>query len=186
MSTPRNIAVLVGSLRKDSFNRRIAKNIVEVAPASVRCSFLEIGELPHYNQDLETASPPASWTQFREAIKASDGVIFVTPEYNRSIPGTLKNAVDVGSRPSGHSAWRGKPAAVVSVTQGALGGLAGGVALKQALSPLAMPLLPAPEIYIGGVASLYDGEGKLNEKTRELLQKFMESFAQWVERNGTT
>lgn len=183
MSTPFSIAVVVGSLRKESFNRRIAHAMIEVAPSQLKCAWLEIGDLPHYNQDLETASPPAPWTAFRDAIRASDGVLFVTPEYNRSVPGTLKNAIDVGSRPPGQSAWRGKPAAVASVTQGPLGALAGNLDLRQALVPLAMPVLPAPEIYIGGVAALFDAEGKLNEKTRELLQKFMAAFASWVERN---
>jgi len=183
MSTSRNIAVIVGSLRKDSFNRKIARAMMEEAPAHLRCSFLEIGELPLYNQDLETSEPPAAWVAFRDAIKASDGILFVSPEYNRSIPGTLKNAIDVGSRPSGQSSWRGKPAAVGGVTQGPLGALAGVLAVKQSLVPLAMPVLPAPEIYIAQVASLYDAEGKLNEKTRELLRKFMAAFADFVERN---
>lgn len=183
MSSSLTIAVIVGSLRKESFNRRIAHAMLEVAPSHLACAFVDIGELPHYNQDLDTAAPPPAWTAFRSAIKASDGVLFVTPEYNRSIPGALKNAIDVGSRPPGHSCWRGKPAAVASVTQGPLGGLAGNLALRQALAPLAMPVLPTPEIYIAQVATLFDAEGRLHEKTRELLHKFMASFAGWVERN---
>jgi chromate reductase len=143
MSQPRDIAVIVGSLRKESFNRRIAQVMMDVAPSHLTCSFLEIGGLPHYNQDLETASPPAEWTAFRDGIRASQGVLFVMPEYNRSVPGTLKNAVDVGSRPPGHSVWRGKPAAVASVTQGPLGGLAGNLAMRQTLIPLSVPMLPA-------------------------------------------
>lgn len=183
MSSPRHVLFVVGSLRADSFNRRIARAMIDVAPGHLQCSFLEIGDLPLYNQDLETATPPPAWAKLRERVKACDGVVFVTPEYNRSVPGVLKNALDIGSRPSGHNAWRGKPAAVASVTQGALGGLAGNLGLRQVLVPLAMPVLPSPEIYIAQVASLFDAEGKLADKTRELLHKFMESFAVWVERN---
>ncbi len=184
MSTSRSIAVIVGSLRKDSFNRRIAKAMMEVAPAHLHCAFLEIGELPLYNQDLETAQPPAAWSAFREAIKGSDGILIVSPEYNRSLPGALKNAIDVGSRPTGHSVWRGKPVAVAGATQGPLGALAGVLAIRQALVALSVPLLPGPELYIGQVATLFDAEGKLNEKTREFLHKAMESFATWVDRNA--
>lgn len=184
MASTRTVAVIVGSLRKESFNRKIAKVMIDVAPANLRCAFLEIGELPLYNQDLETASPPAPWTSFRDKVKASDGILIVSPEYNRSIPGALKNAIDVGSRPVGHSAWKGKPMAVAGVTMGPLGAMAGVLAIRQAFTALAVPLLPAPELYIANAGTLFE-EGKVNEKTHEFLHKAMESFAAWIERNAS-
>src|SRR5262245_33249892 len=121
MAQSRNIAVLVGSLRGGSFSRRAARALINLAPDSLELEFVEIGGLPHYNQDLDPDHAPAEWREFRERVRAADGVLFVTPEYNRSIPGVLKNAIDVGSRPYGSSAWSKKPGAVVSVTPGALG-----------------------------------------------------------------
>src|SRR5438093_8114006 len=118
MSTIRSVAVLVGSLRKASFNRKMAHALMDLAPPSLAMSIVEIGDLPLYNQDLETESPPAPWQAFRNAIRAADAALFVTPEYNRSTPGVLKNAIDVGSRPLVHNAWNGKPGAVISVTYG--------------------------------------------------------------------
>ena len=121
MSKPRTVAVIVGSLRKEAFSRKLAKAIAAVAPANLTFDFVDIGQLQHFNQDLE-ATPTAEWTAFRERVKAADAVLFVTPEYNRGLPGVLKNAIDVGSRPYGSSVWNGKPAAVVSNSPGAIGG----------------------------------------------------------------
>ena len=121
MAAPRNVAVLVGSLRKESLNRKMANALIRLAPAELSLRIVEIGALPLYNADHE-ADPPPAVTEFKEAIAKSDAVLFVTPEYNRSMPGVLKNAIDVGSRPSGKSAWMGKPAAIVSVSPGAIGG----------------------------------------------------------------
>ena len=178
----RDIAVIVGSLRKGSFNRKMAIALRELAPPALQLSIVEIGQLPLYNQDLD-ASPPAEWTAFRERIKKADGVLFVTPEYNRSVPAPLKNALDVGSRPYGQSAWDKKPAAVVSVSPGAVGGFGANHHLRQSLVFLNMPTMQQPEAYIGGAAQLFDASGKIaNEGTRGFLIKVMEAFAAWVEK----
>lgn len=182
MPTPRDVAVIVGSLRKESFARKIARALAEVAPPSLKLESVDIGELPLYNQDLDPASPPAPWRAFRDRIRRSDAVLFVTPEYNRSVPGVLKNAIDVGSRPYGQSAWSGKPGAVMSVSPGPTGGFGANHHLRQSLVFLDVPVMQQPEAYVGGVAKLLDGEGKVNdERTRELLRKFAETFAAWIE-----
>jgi chromate reductase len=142
---------------------------------------VEIGHLPFYNQDLETAQPPAPWVEFRQRLKAAEAVLFVTPEYNRSVPGVLKNAIDVASRPKESSAWRGKPAAVISVSPGAIGGFGANHHLRQSLVFLNMPPLQE-EAYIGQAASLFDEQGKLNKPdTREFVGKFLVAFDRWIE-----
>ena len=183
MSTQRNVAVVVGSLRKESFTRKIAQAIVELAPGSLKLDFVEIGGLPLYDQDDDGQSPPAAWTAFRERIRRADAVLFATPEYNRSVPGVLKNAIDVGSRPYGQSAWAGKPAAIVSVSPGALGAFGANHHLRQSLVFLDMPVMQQPEAYVGGAKDLLDAQGKLtNPATREFLAKFAAAFAAWIER----
>ena len=183
MSQTRNVAVLVGSLRKDSFNRKMAHVLAALAPASLKLEIVEISELSLYNQDLDP-TPPASWVTFRGRINAADAVLFVTPEYNRSVPGVLKNAIDVGSRPYGHSVWSGKPGAVMSVSPGVIGGFGANHHLRQSLVFLNVPAMPQPEAYIGGAADLFDAEGKLkNDSTRAFLQKFLDAFAAWIEAN---
>jgi chromate reductase len=177
------IAVLVGSLRKESFNRKVAHALIDLAPSSLSFEIVEIGQLPLYNQDLDEA-PPAEWTAFREKVKAFDGVLFVTPEYNRSVPAALKNAIDVGSRPYGQSAWSGKPTAVISVSPGAIGGFGANHHLRQSLVFLDMPAMQQPEAYIGGIGKLLGEDGKLNnDGLKEVLKKFAASFAAWVEAN---
>lgn len=177
----KKIAVLVGSLRKGSFNRKMAKALIKLSPESLSLEIIEIGELPLYNQDLDDSPPPA-WTGFRERLKQFNGVLFVTPEYNRSVPGVLKNAIDVGSRPYGKSAWAGKPAAVISVSPGTYGGFGANHHLRQSLVFLDMPAMPQPEAYIAKAEDLFDGQGNLSkESTRELASKFMQAFAAWVE-----
>ena len=181
----KNVSVIVGSLRKGSFTRMVARAMVELAPASLKCEFVEIGDLPLYNQDEETDHPPAAWTAFRDRVRATNAVLFATPEYNRSLPGALKNAIDVGSRPYGKSVWQGKPAAIVSASPGAIGAFGANHALRQSLVFLDMPCLQQPEAYIGHVNTLFDDNGKLtNDGTREFLRKFMETFAAWIERNA--
>lgn len=181
MSQTKNVAVLVGSLRKGSFNRMAANALAELAPPSLKLEIVEIGQLPLYNQD-DDDSPPAAWVEFRKRIKAADAVLFVTPEYNRSVPGVLKNAIDVGSRPYGQSAWDGKPGAVISVSPGAAGGFGANHHLRQSLVFLNVPAMQQPEAYIGGASKLFDESGKLtNDGTREFLSKFVQSFAAWVE-----
>ena len=180
----KKIAVLVGSLRKESFNRKMANNLMQMAPASMQMEILEIGNLPMYNQDLDE-SPPQAWTEFRDRLRKYDGVLFVTPEYNRSVPGVLKNAIDVGSRPYGKSAWDKKPAAVVSVSPGAAGGFGANHHLRQSLVFLNMPAMPAPEAYIGNASKIFDDAGKISvDSTKEFMQKFTDAFAEWVHKNG--
>lgn len=178
--TQKKIAVIVGSLRKESFNRKMAKALMKLSPDSLNPEFVEIGGLPLYNQDLDD-NPPAAWTEFRKRIRTFHGVLFVTPEYNRSVPGVLKNAIDVGSRPYGKSVWDGKPGAVVSVSPGAIGGFGSNHHLRQSMVFLNVPMMQQPEAYIGNAASLFDENGKLvNDSTREHAKKFMNAFAEWV------
>jgi chromate reductase len=181
----RNVAVIVGSLRKESFNRKLAHALMAIAPDTLRLTLVPIGDLPLYNQDLETDHPPAQWTAFRDTIRAADAVLFVTPEYNRSIPGGLKNAIDVGSRPPAKGVWSRKPAAVISVTTGALGAMAANHALRQPLTAVNAATMPGPEAYIAQAAALFGDDGKLtSDTTIEFLRKFLDAFVQWIERNG--
>ena len=180
----KNIAVIVGSLRKESFSRKIAKALIELAPESLTLEILEIGGLQMYNQDLEEV-PPAAWTEFRSRLKGFDGVLFVTPEYNRSVPALMKNAIDIGSRPYGKNSWDGKPGGIVSVSPGALSGFGANHHLRQSLVFVNVPAMQQPEAYIGNAAKLFDNSGKLtDESTREFLRKFINAFAKWVVRNS--
>lgn len=183
MSQVYSVAVVVGSLRKESYNRKVARALSELAPSSLALKIVEIGDLPLYNEDIEAEAPPETWKRFRDEIRRSDAVLFVTPEYNRSVPGCLKNAIDVGSRPYGQSAWSGKPTAVVSVSPGAIGGFGANHAVRQSLVFLDMPCMQMPEAYLGGAASLFEDSGKLNDKTRPFLQAFVDRFASWVKLN---
>jgi chromate reductase len=179
----RNVAVLVGSLRKASYNRKMALALAKLAPETLKLDIVEIGALPLYNEDLETAEPPTPWTDFRASVRAKDAVLFVTPEYNRSVPGGLKNAIDVGSRPYGKSVWSRKPCAVVSASPGAIGGFGANHHLRQSLVFLDMPVLQQPEAYIGGAASLFAEDGTIvEEKTRKFLTGLLSAFAAMIER----
>ncbi|MET0612695.1 MAG: NAD(P)H-dependent oxidoreductase, partial [Pseudomonas caspiana] len=160
MSQVYSIAVVVGSLRADSINRKIALALATLAPANLQLKIVEIGDLPLYNEDIDTAtSSPESYTAFRQQISAADGVLFVTPEYNRSVPGALKNAIDVGSRPYGKSAWSGKPGAVISASPGAIGGFGANHHLRQSLVFLNVPCLQQPEAYLGNAGTFFDAAG---------------------------
>jgi chromate reductase len=181
--TEKKIAVVVGSLRKESWNRKIANEVIALAPPSLKMEFVEIGGLALYNEDLETDTPPAAWTEFRSAIRASDGFLFFTPEYNRTIPGALKNAIDVGSRPYGSSVWEGKPGAVISVSPGAIGGFGANHVLRQSMVFLGVPMLPH-EAYIGAVSTLFDENGVLADSTKGFLSKFITQYEEWVNRFG--
>jgi chromate reductase len=178
----RNVALIVGSLRKESWTRKVASAIAELAPDSLHFEPIEIGQLPLYNQDLDPDRPPKPWVDFRDRMRRLDGVLFATPEYNRSVPGALKNAIDVGSRPYGKSVFAGKPAAIVSVTPGALGAFGANHHLRQSLVFLDMPCMQQPEAYISNVATLFDGEKLKDDKTREFLTTFAAAFATWIER----
>ena len=184
MDQTRTVAVIVGSLRKDSINRKMAHALAEVAPAGLKFSIVEIGQLPLYDQDGDD-HPPVEWATFRDTIRAADAVLFVTPEYNRSVPGVLKNAIDVSSRPYGKSAWSGKPGAIVSTSQGAMGGFGANHHLRQSLVFLNVPAMAQPEAYIGGADKLFDANGKLvNDGTRKFLSDFMLAFAAWIAANA--
>jgi chromate reductase len=184
MTQLRTVAVLVGSLRKDSESRKVAKALAALAPHNLQFRFVEIGDLPHYDQDLETDTPPEAWTRFRKEVAGADAVLFVTPEYNRSYPGFLKNAIDVGSRPWGQAVWNEKPALIVSTSMGALGGFGANHALRQAISFFNMPLLGQPEAYIGNSGTLFGPGGELtSESTAEFLRGLGAAFAAHIERN---
>ena len=179
---PYDIAVLVGSLRAASLNRKAAHALAALAPESLKLEIVEIGHLPLYNEDLD-AEPPQSWTDFRARIKAADGVLFVTPEYNRSVPAALKNALDVGSRPYGASAWDGKPGAVASLSPGAIGGFGANHHLRQSLVFLNVPAMQQPEAYWGSAGSFFDDAGNLaNEGTKKVMSRFIHAYAAWIER----
>jgi chromate reductase len=178
-----DVAVIVGSLRKDSYTRKVAKALVALAPSSLRGTFVEIGQLPLYNQD-EEEQPPAPWVSFRDAVRPVHAVLFATPEYNRSVPGCLKNALDVGSRPYGQSVWAKKPAAIISVSPGAIGGFGANHHLRQSLVFLDMLPLQQPEAYIGNAAALFTTEGDFtNETMREFFQTIMSAFERLITAN---
>ena len=180
MEKPRDVAVLVGSLRRDSLNAKVARALLELAPPALRLEMIPIGPLPLYNQDGDD-DPPAAWTEFRERIRRSDALLFVTPEHNRSVPAALKNALDVGSRPYGKNAWSGKPGAVVSASPGAIGGFGANHHLRQALVFLNVAAMPQPEAYLGGADKLFDAAGKLaNDGTAKFLRGFMQAFEAWT------
>src|SRR6202165_5544946 len=182
MDKPMNVCVLVGSLRKASLNGVLANALKSLVPSSMKLEIVEIGQLPFFNQDLETDSSPAQWTAFRQRVKAADAVLFVTPEYNRSMPAVLKNALDVGSRPYGSSVWDRKPGAIVSCSPSVIGAFGANHHLRQSLGFLNVPIRQQPEAYVGHADKLFDDHGKLvNDGTRKFLQEFMQAFAKWVE-----
>jgi chromate reductase len=184
MSMTRNVAVFVGSLRKDSLNRKMANALIKLAPPSLKLEIVEIGNLPLFNADFE-ADLPQTVQDFKARVQRADAVLFVTPEYNRSVPGALKNAIDCGSRPYGKSAWDRKPGGVISVSPGNLSAFGANHHLRQMLVFLNVPTLQQPEAYIGNAASLFDASGELtNDSTREFLQKFLQAFEKWIERNA--
>ena len=156
--------------------------MIELAPDNLQMEVMDIGRLPMYNQDLDD-TPPDEWVSFRKSLKEADGFLFATPEYNRSIPGVLKNALDVGSRPYGANAWDNKPAAVISVSPSQIGGFGANHHLRQALAYLNVPTMAQPEAYIGSAETLFDDAGNItNESTKKFLSDFIQAFAQWVEK----
>lgn len=179
----RQIAVIVGSLRKQSFTRKVARTLILLAPPTLELEIVEIGQLPLYNQD-EDDNPPPTHVEFRDKIRPVDGVLFCTPEYNRSVPAPLKNAIDVGSRPYGQSVWSGKPGAIVSVSPGALGAFGANHHLRQSMVFLNMPAMQQPEAYIGNIGKQFDGDTLTNGVTSAFLQQFIDAYAAWVERHA--
>lgn len=178
------VGIIVGSLRKDSISKKIATNIAEYFPSGYEAEIVEIGNLPMYNQDYDDENNvPAEYTTFRNKIKEIDAVLFITPEYNRSVPAVLKNALDVGSRPYGASVWDGKPAAIISQSIGNLSGFGANHHLRQCLVFLNMPILQQPEAYIGDSANLFDETGKIkNEDTIKFLQSFVDAFVDLIKK----
>ena len=176
------IAILVGSLRKDSINRRIARSMCAIRGDGLDCSMIEIGDLPLYNQDSD-ANPPEQYVRFRQQIAEADGVLFVSPEYNRGIPGVLKNAIDVGSRPYGQSAFDKKPAAIVTASPGSIGGFGANHQIRQAAVFLNMPVMQQPEAYLGHVSDdSFDADGCLKEgPLKELVASLAHAFHDWVD-----
>jgi chromate reductase len=178
----RDVAVVVGSLRRGSFSRHCALALMKLSPDNLKLGFVEIGDLPLYNQDLDGDAPPAPWVVFRDAVRLRDAVLFVTPEYNRSVPGVLKNAIDVGSRPYGQSVWSKKPAAIVSTSPGAIGGFGANHHLRQSLVFLDMPILQQPEAYVGNAGTVFTEDGQVtSDGTRRFLAGFMSAFAALIE-----
>jgi chromate reductase len=175
------IAIIVGSLRKDSLNRRVARSICGLRNDNLDCSMIEIGDLPLYNQDLD-ANPPEQWTRFRKDVAAADGVLFCSPEYNRGIPGVLKNAIDVGSRPYGQSVFDKKPGAIVTASPGSIGGFGANHQIRQAAVFLNMPIMQQPEAYLGHVSDdSFDETGCLKEgPLKELIKSLAHAFHDWV------
>jgi chromate reductase len=178
-----DVAVLIGSLRRDSINRKVAQGLMSVAPASLRPAVVEIGHLPLYKQDGDD-DPPPGWVDFRQRIGAASAFLFVTPEHNRSVPAALKNGLDIASRPYGQSAWDGKPGAVASASPRAIGGFGANHHLRQSLVFLNVAMMPQPEAYIGGADKLFDSLGGLvSEATRDFFGTFVHAFADRIARN---
>lgn len=183
MNKPFDVVALVGSLRRGSFTRRFVSAMIPLAPASMNIDIVDYSDLSLYNQDDE-AAPPVAWVNFRTRVKRADAVLFATPEYNRSVPGVLKNAIDVGSRPYGHSVWAGKPAAIISASPGAMGAFGANHHLRQCLVFLDMPTLQQPEAYIGHVDKLVDESGQIVSASRDFAGKFLARFAEWIEQRA--
>ncbi len=183
MATPHNVVVIVGSLRKESFSLKIANALAKLAPDTLKLNVVTLHDISFFNQDLE-AAPPADWVAFREKIQKSEGVLFVTPEYNRSIPGVLKNAIDVGSRPYGKSSFLGKPVGIVSNSPGPLGGVSAAKHLQNILPGISGPILGQPEIYLNGVGDAFDDKGELiKESLKTVLKQYIDAYAAFVERH---
>jgi chromate reductase len=182
MADARDVAVVVGSIRRDSFSRKLAQAVIGLAPPTLALEIVEIAGLPLYNPDLEAAEIPAAWAHFRDRMRRAEAVLFVTPEHNRSVPAPLKNAIDVGSRPREKSVYLRKPAAIISCSPGAMGAFGANHHLRQSLVFLDMPTLQQPEAYIGGVDKLLDAQGIANPVTREFMGKYMTAFAEWIQR----
>jgi len=176
-------AMLLGSSRQTGFSRRLGRALPELAPGGLRLREVSIADLPLYHEDLETDSPPRAWVRFRDEIRAAGALLFVTPEYNRSVPAMLKNAIDVGSSPDGSSVWARKPAAIASFSPGRLGGFGANHHLRQSLVFLDVPVLQQPEVYLAGIGDAFDSGGALRAgPVRELLCELLRAFHAWAVR----
>jgi chromate reductase len=184
MATPHHVVVIAGSLRKESFTLKIANTLAKLAPASLKLDVTTLQGISFFNQDLE-ATPPADWLAFREKLQRSNGVLFVTPEYNRSIPGVLKNAIDVGSRPYGKSSFLGKPTGIVSNSPGPLGGVNAAKHLQNILPGISGPIMGQPETYLNAVGDAFDERGQCSKETlQKVLQQYIDAYAAFVEKQN--
>jgi chromate reductase, NAD(P)H dehydrogenase (quinone) len=182
MASPHHIVAIVGSIRKESFTLKIANALAKLAPASLKLDVVTLHGISFFNQDLE-ATPPADWVALRERIQKATAVLFVTPEYNRSIPGVLKNAIDVASRPYGKSSFLGKPIGIVSNSPGPLGGISAAKHLQNILPGISGPILGQPETYLSAVGDAFDDKGELTkEPLQKVLRQYIEAFAAFVEK----
>lgn len=184
MATPHRIVALVGSLRKESFTLKIANAMAKLAPASLSVAVTTLHDLSFFNQDIE-ANPPADWLRLREKLQNSNGVLILTPEYNRSIPGVLKNAIDIASRPYGKSSFLGKPIGIVSNSPGPLGGVSAAKHLQTIMPGISGPIMGQPEIYLNGVGDAFDDQGELTKDSlKVVLQQYLDAFAAFVEKQN--
>ena len=183
MAQKRTIGVLVGSLRRGSFSLKVAHYLAGILADRFEIKFLDIAQLAMYNQDMDNeGNIPQEWNRFRQEVKSLDSVLFVTPEYNRSMPAVLKNALDIASRPYSSNAWSGKPGAVVSVSPGMVGGFGANSHLRQSAACMNVYMMQQPEAYIGGIASSVDADGVSDPSTQDFLKKFADAFADWIAR----
>ena len=183
MATPHPIVVIVGSLRKESFSLKIANALAKLAPASLKLDVTTLNGISFFNQDLE-GNPPADWLAFRDKLQKSDGIVFVTPEYNRGIPGVLKNAIDVGSRPYGKSSFLGKPTGIISTSPGPLGGVSAAKQLQNILPGISGPIMGQPETYLNGIGDAFNDKGELTkEPLQKVLEAYLTAFAAFVEKH---
>lgn len=177
------VLVIVGSLRKEAFSLKLANALKAIAPSSLSLDLHTLEGLSFFNQDLEK-NPPADWLAFRDKIKASDAVLFITPEYNRSVPGVLKNAIDVASRPYGQSSFNGKPTGIIGNSPGAHGGVSAVKNLQNILPGITGPILQQPEMYLGQIGEAFDDKGALTkDSVKKFLSGYLDAFAKWVEKH---
>ncbi|WP_199261734.1 NADPH-dependent FMN reductase [Paracoccus binzhouensis] len=180
----KSVAVIVGSLRKDSLNRKLMQALQKLAEGRLEFHLLHVGDLPHYNEDL-WAEPPVSVLRLKDRIEHSDAVLAITPEYNRGYPGVIKNALDWATRPYGENSWKGKPAAVTGTSPGAIGAAVGQIRLRADMLGVGMVVMSAPEAYIQWKPEAYAADGSVtDETTAKFLQGFIDAFADWIEKHG--
>lgn len=177
------VALIVGSLRRESFNQRLAGAVMRLAPSWIRFKAVEIGDLPLYNQD-DDDKPSAPVLRLRADLRSSQGLLFVSPEYNRSIPGVLKNALDHGSRPSGQNAWAGKPAGLMGVSPGATGTAMAQQHLRNVLAALDVPAMGVPEVFLQAKEGLFDADGGLGAGSKAFMQSWMEHYLAWLKKHA--
>ena len=181
MDSKKTIGILVGSLRRDSFSKKVANYLATLLEEHFDIRFLDIAPLAMYNEDIDNENDiPQEWLRFRQEVKSLDAALFVTPEYNRSMPAVLKNALDIASRPYVANAWSGKPGASVSISPGTIGGFGANSHLRQSAACINIYMMPQPEAYIGGIASLVDADSVSDKSAQDFLRKFANAYVAWV------